>query len=200
MSKYDVLTEIAYFSSDEKFEAEKPYTTAFPIDDRPGANSTNHEFEPHSVVVHDVRLHGPFDLNGAGFQFMRHSTSLTREDFDSNDTVENRYYSEINELVQQEFPQYSATAFLEYEVTSKRPRPQGYLLTQQQVRKRSELFPHTPGAAASHAQPLTLPHIDYTAEHARRRLEKALRGEHPELLGRPFQVLKYVPIKMHTGS
>lgn len=93
--------------------------------------------EPHSVLVHDVRSHGPFDLNGAGVQMMKYRTSLTREDFDFNDTVEGHYYSEIIEIVQKRFPQYSVTAFLEYEAISKRPRPDGLSLTQQQVRKRS---------------------------------------------------------------
>jgi len=93
--------------------------------------------EPHSVLVHDVRSHGPFDLNGAGVQMMKYRTSLTREDFDFNDTVEGHYYPEIIEIVQKRFPQYSVAAFLEYEAISKRPRPDGLSLTQQQVRKRS---------------------------------------------------------------
>lgn len=123
MLGYDISTEIVYFSSDAKFQVEKSYTTAFPILDRPGAKSTNHEFESHLVLVHDVWTHGFFDLNGAGFQFIKHRTSLIREEFDSNNTVEDRYYSEINDFIQKKFPQYLATAFLAYEITLQRPRP-----------------------------------------------------------------------------
>ena len=39
---------------------------------------------------------------------------------------------------------------------------------------------------------MTLPHVDYTPDHAVRRLEKALGGQHQELLEQPFEVLKQV--------
>ena len=116
MAGRDVHSQIVYFSQNDKFKAEKPYTTAFSVADRPGAIPSNHDFDPRDMVIHDVRKHGHFDLNTAGFQFMKHNTSLTREDFDSIDIVEDRYYAEINDFVQKNLPQYSTVAFLEYEV------------------------------------------------------------------------------------
>lgn len=116
MAGRDVHSQIIYFSQNDKFKAEKPYTTAFSVADRPGAIPSNHDYDPRDIVIHDVRKHGHLDLNTAGFQFMKHNTSLTRDDFDSIDTVEGRYYAEINGFVQKTLPQYSAIAFLEYEV------------------------------------------------------------------------------------
>ena len=59
-------------------------------------------------------------------------------------------------------------------------------------RKRSKYFPQAPAAGATHAQALTLPHVDYTPDHAVRRLEKALGGQHQELLEQPYEILKQV--------
>ena len=130
MSEYDASTDMMYFSSDEKFEVEKPYITAFAVDDRSGTKSTNHEFEPHSMIIHDIRSHESFDLDEANFQYMKHSTSLSRENFDFSNMIENYYYFEINELVRKEFLQYFATAFLEYEMIENQSRSIEYILTQ----------------------------------------------------------------------
>lgn len=116
MAGCDVHSKIVYFSQYETFKAEKPYTTAFSVADRPGAIPTNHEFDIRNMVIYNVRRHGHLDINTAGFQFMRYNTSLTREDFDSNNIVEDRYCTKINNFVQKILPQYSAIAFLEYEV------------------------------------------------------------------------------------
>ncbi len=105
-----------YFSQNDKFKAEEPYTTAFSVADQPGAIPSNHDYDPRDMVIYDVRKHNDFDLNTAGFRFIKHNTSMTRENFDSIDIVEDHYYAEINDFVQKNFPQYSAIAFLEYEV------------------------------------------------------------------------------------
>lgn len=44
ISEYDIPTEIVYFLRVENFEVEEPCTTAFPIDDRPGAKFNIREF------------------------------------------------------------------------------------------------------------------------------------------------------------
>ena len=116
MARRDVHSQILCFSQNDKFKAEKPFTTAFSVADQPGAIPSNRDYDPRDMVIHDVRKHDDFDLNTAGFRFIKHNTSLTRENFDSIDIVEDRYYAEINDFVQKLSPQYSAIAFLEYEV------------------------------------------------------------------------------------
>lgn len=71
---------------------------------------------PGDMVIHNVRKHSHFDLNTTGFKFLKHNTSLTREDFDSIDVVGHRYYAEVDNFVQKNHPLYSAVAFVEYEV------------------------------------------------------------------------------------
>ena len=184
MAVHDVHSKIVCFSQNTKFKAEKPYTTAFSVADQPGAIPSNHEFDPRDMIIHDVRKRGHFDLNTAGFQFMKHNISLTREDFDSNDTVEDRYYAEINSFTQKSLPRYSAIAFLEYEVCN---LTQAFRSIHTTAVGRIES-----GASFFHMLQVTLPYVDHTSDHAVRRLEKALSSQYPELLEQPFEVLKQV--------
>ncbi|KAI1500563.1 hypothetical protein F5X99DRAFT_234224 [Biscogniauxia marginata] len=186
-NNYGIETELVYFSRDEKFLHEKPYTTAFAVDHIPGARVDNHEFERSVVRVRPLsrchqrrnRLSDHVDddddggeklsrnyemtkgleprLDTHGFTFVRAETALERADFDDPSIVATRYYAELAALLKREFPHYRKVAFFD-----------------NVVRKRVPLYPSAKGAPATAAQPFRYAHVDFTAHGATLKLENAL--------------------------
>jgi hypothetical protein len=118
----DIRANITYFSSDEKFKHVKPYTTSFPVDDIPGASVSNQEWSEVEVAIQDLRVNdlSP-QLDIHGFTVLKSNTALVFDDFKSRDTVEESYFPELADLVQQYFPQYKTFAFFDYEVRCPAP-------------------------------------------------------------------------------
>jgi hypothetical protein len=113
-----IQTEIAYFSRDGLYDAEKPYTTSFPVDGihDPDAKVDNHKFELHTTRVQNARAALNPVLGVHGFQFLPWPTGLARADFDSSETIVTRYYAELAALLKDNFPQYKRVAFLDHAV------------------------------------------------------------------------------------
>lgn len=116
-----VDTEIVYFSRDEKFKVEKPYTTAFPVSNIPGAQVDNHQWEFHPVQVRNVRGNLIPDLYAHGFQYVSWETNLSRADFESDETIKTAYYRELATLLKEHFPWYKRVAFFDHAVGSSFP-------------------------------------------------------------------------------
>ncbi|PVH71860.1 hypothetical protein DL98DRAFT_553444 [Cadophora sp. DSE1049] len=133
----DARANISYFSSDAKFNLEKPYTTSFPVDDIAGASVSNHEWTQVEGAIRDLREHdlSP-QLDSHGFTILPSKTTMTFDDFKSRDIVEERYFPELASLMQQHFPQYKTFAFFDYA-----------------IRKRSPLYPQAKGASTENEQP-----------------------------------------------
>ena len=115
-SDNDVELDFLYFSRAEKFtgpSAEKPYTTAFPVDHIDGAEVTNHEWEAVAVHLRDMRGRLKPDLDLNGFTIVNHSTRLTAADFKVSERVEAQYYPELVDLIRQHFPRYKSVVFLD---------------------------------------------------------------------------------------
>lgn len=113
-----VETEIGYFSRDEKYDEEKPYTTSFPVDDIPGAKVDNHQWEFFPSQVRDLRSELVPELDVHGFQYVEWDTSLSRSDFALEQCVVTRYYSELAEMLKRLFPRYKKLAFFDHAVSS----------------------------------------------------------------------------------
>lgn len=114
----NVQTEIGYFSRDSLYDAEKPYTTSFPVDSihDPNAKVDNHKFELHPARVRNARHALNPSLGVHGFQFLPCTTTLARADFNSSETIATRYYSELATLLSNHFPQYKRVAFFDHAV------------------------------------------------------------------------------------
>ncbi|KAI9656532.1 MAG: hypothetical protein M1821_004739 [Bathelium mastoideum] len=169
----DVASRIYYLDRAERFEREKPFNWSTELAALPNLPESNHVVSPQSVIVHDIRERSPASLDVEGFAFVKSPTSLKPDDFDDEATIETRYYSEIEELLWKEYPQFTGMAFLGY-----------------QVRKRSSKFPHEEGALVTSAQPQTLAHADLTVDGARYRLKNHFKDE-PTSETRPWEMLKY---------
>jgi hypothetical protein len=168
---------INYFSSDPKFDREKPYVTSFPVDDIPGAKVTNHESEKQEVTVLDMRTSFesslPPSLEREGFMYLGAASSMSEADFCSSTTIRSKYFEELRTVLHKTFPRYHAFVFFDYE-----------------IRRRSPLYPNSVGAQVTHAQPLAQPHVDYSAAGSYARLETDIPASHSHLLKLPCDLLK----------
>ncbi|KAK3936923.1 hypothetical protein QBC46DRAFT_393899 [Diplogelasinospora grovesii] len=152
-----VDTEIVYFSRDEQYLSEKPYTTSFPVNDIDGAERDNHKWEIHLTQVRDARNTLETNLDVHGFQYVAWDTALSREDFSSKDSIVSRYYPELLGLIRKHFPRYKKVAFFD-----------------NAIRSRDLRYPAAKGAKTAASQPFRFAHVDYTEDGARMKLEDSL--------------------------
>jgi hypothetical protein len=116
MDAHDVFATIAYIADDPLYNVEKPYACLFPVDDTPGAKSSNHVFDRVQTLIKDVREYNDHGLDTSGFTFVKCETALKVEDFDSYDTVRDRYFPELRLLLHRLFPQYSEIIYMDHNV------------------------------------------------------------------------------------
>lgn len=186
-----VETEIGYFSRDPKYDTEKPYVTSFPVDNFPGAKVNNHEWVFYKSVVGDVRDKFTPSLDIQGFQYLNWKTEIGRPDFEVDETVKSRYYSELAEMIKQAFPRYKKLAFFDYAVRI------SYLSSNviseskfNKIRIRDRNYPSAHGAVTTNSQPFRFAHVDYTEKGARMRLTDALGEGAEERLKTKCDILK----------
>ena len=116
----NVESDISYYSADKRFETEKPYNTTFSVAGIDGAATSNHVYDNQRIIFHDVRDELVPLLDVHGFTFVKASTALQLSDFDKQEVVQSKYYEELKDMLQLNFPQYRAFAFFDYEVTSRK--------------------------------------------------------------------------------
>lgn len=114
----DISSYMTFLSRDDLYQAEKPYTTDFPVDHIEGAKITNHIFDVRPVTFHDGRVvKKPFDLDKNGFCFIEAKTSLQAEDATSERTpVMEKYMQEISDILSMKFPQYKEIKCMDFQV------------------------------------------------------------------------------------
>jgi len=169
-------TTIGYLSRNELYATEKPYDVVFDTSDISDVKRTNHTYSHRKVQVHDLRDIKPekqptLDING--FTWTKSASKLAYEDFGNDEIVRERYYPEVADMLRQQTgSRYAEIVILDHE-----------------LRRREAVFPYQIGATTSHAQPLTLPHVDFSPHGAQIRLDRALAKKRPELMHKPYEVL-----------
>ncbi|KAK0702781.1 hypothetical protein B0H67DRAFT_675987 [Lasiosphaeris hirsuta] len=148
-----------YLERCETFEAEKPYIFTFDVSGS-GIETTNHRYSEHNLAMCDVRgVEGNLKLDSHGFAFASHATALSSPDFDSNETVRQKYYPEIDAMMRELFPDAVKIHIFTH---LRRRRPNGFL-----------------GEAKDQviAAPIPFAHADFTPHGARVRLSSLLEEE-----------------------
>lgn len=95
LSPHDVQTTLNYL----KPTGELPVTYAGtpPV----GKPRSNIEFDPHTVVIHDVRgKEDTVSLDKTGFQFVKHESA--EKDFLDEELIKTKYYKEVEDLLKRE--------------------------------------------------------------------------------------------------
>ena len=117
MAPAAVETTMSYLANDSLYQIEKPYYVAYSVDDIPGASRTNHIVEEKRVSIKDARGLPEFQLDDAGFTFVRATTTLTQEQFLQPRAVRSTYFEEIQQMLMKTFPRYTDIVLLDYVVT-----------------------------------------------------------------------------------
>ena len=96
LSPHDVDTTFNYYTP---IGDEAPFQYVFdPPEGRPQNNLGN---DPQTATVHDVRgRESEFNLDNAGFQFIKHVSS--EKEFLDHDKIVDEYYKEVEELLKKE--------------------------------------------------------------------------------------------------
>ncbi len=160
-----------YLARDPVYTTEKPFAAVFDVSGIPGAKPHNHVIELFQQDVHDARHFPPFNLDENGFEFIKWPSSLNPSNCDDSDFVYANFRVEMEAALRSRFPWYKRLLYLDH-----------------QVRKRSTLFPGSPGARVSHAQPAALPHSDFTTQGAFIRMAEQFSDEMYQ--GKDFDMLK----------
>lgn len=93
---HDVPTVMNYYKPIDDNEA--PYSYVEPPAGKP---TSNVGFEPHDVVIHDVRgKEDTVGLDKTGFSFVKHES--VEKDFDNEERIKSAYYKEVEELLKKE--------------------------------------------------------------------------------------------------
>ncbi|KAI1841739.1 hypothetical protein JX266_012107 [Neoarthrinium moseri] len=141
---------LPYLARDPLYKTEKPYATDFDVSTIPGAKDTNHKIELVEHTVHDARATSKsFSLEKNGFQFLKGQTCIDVTNCDDDNLIYTKFRPEIAAILRKHFPFYKSFRYLDH-----------------QVRKRSPLFPGSPGEPVNFAQPASLPHADFTTRGA----------------------------------
>ncbi|KAH6658974.1 hypothetical protein BKA67DRAFT_3001 [Truncatella angustata] len=137
---------LPYLARDPLYKTEKPYATDFDVSAIPGAKNTNHVIELVEHTVYNARaLAKHFILEENGFEFLKSQTCVDVANCDDEDLIYTKFRVEIEAILHEHFPYYKHFRYLDH-----------------QVRKRSALFPGSPGEQVRFAQPASLPHTDFT--------------------------------------
>ncbi|KXX77253.1 hypothetical protein MMYC01_204944 [Madurella mycetomatis] len=167
-----VHVPLPYLVRDPLYKTEKPYAAVFDVSDIPDAKATNHVIDLFEQDVHNARHLPPFSLQENGFEFIKHQTCLDAGDFDDWDLVYDKFRVEMEAVLRSRFPFYKSILYLDHT-----------------IRKRSPLFPGSPGQPVTFPQPAALPHFDFTTRGCHLRM--ALRfPKTPEVYrGKDFDLI-----------
>jgi hypothetical protein len=112
-----VTTVMKYFSRDKKFiYEEKPYILSFPVDEIPGARSTNHEFVHTTTQIQALRALPMPSLDIEGFTYLSLPTRLSCDDFALDENVHDIYFKEITTAIKELFPRYTDIVYVDHQV------------------------------------------------------------------------------------
>jgi hypothetical protein len=116
---FAVKTTIQYLARDKIYETEKPYSTDFEIEERPGVRKTNYILTSQPVTVTTIDDANRFSLDQHGFCVIRHKTCLTVENaLQRPCTMELDYVEELEAILQKNFPEYTRFEAMEFVVGS----------------------------------------------------------------------------------
>jgi hypothetical protein len=92
---------IWYLERSDLYKVEKPYQTTFDTAAL-GGPTDNLKFVDTTISVQDAQHdRGRFSIDTNGFQFCRWPTSLSSNEFGSDESVRSSYYLEVKQYVQQ---------------------------------------------------------------------------------------------------
>lgn len=140
---------------------------------------TNHRYEYSTVVIQDMRSISPYDmspftLDRSGFTVL--SDILNASQIESDHAIKTQYFEHIRALLLRTFPHYTDIFYA------------GHL-----QRRRHPAFPHAlPNSVEGelhYAQPLTVPHLDYTPTSAAQRLAQLCGPGENTAVDKPFDQL-----------
>lgn len=152
--------------------SEKPFNYTY--GPPPGKPLTNHNYEPHRVRIHDLRMMTtPPSLDREGFQIIEHPTAC--QDLYDDEEIRRVYYPECEAAVAKAT---GATRVIVFDHT---------------LRRRAPIADRTPGVPR---QPVTRVHNDYTETSGPQRVRDLMGDEAETLLrGRYAFINLWRPIK-----
>ncbi|KAI4595982.1 hypothetical protein KJ359_006274 [Pestalotiopsis sp. 9143b] len=143
-----IATELSYLKMDPIHQHEKPYSVNY--DTNGLLPKTNTFADPHPVVIQNFRtVKSPRTFDEFGFCVKTLPSALGRRDFDDPDKVEECFYPEVKQMLEQMFPQAAAIEILEHK-----------------IRKRDLQFPLASGKPYHVMLPTNAIHIDCTPDAA----------------------------------
>ncbi|KAH6640337.1 hypothetical protein F5144DRAFT_560035 [Chaetomium tenue] len=169
-----VHVPIPYLTKSPLYKTEKPYAAVYDVKDIPGAKATNHVIELMPQDVHNARdiPPGTFTLEKNGFEFLKRSNCLDVSNIDDEDLIYNKFRVEMEDTLRSRFPQYRDIIYLDHS-----------------IRKRSPMFPGTPGQPVTFPQPAALPHFDFTTHGSFLRMALMYPGEPEVYQDRDFDLI-----------
>lgn len=109
----EIATKMKHLARDPLYLKQKPYAAYFATTEE----DNNHIFENADVTVYDARpLKDSFTLDKNGFCFLDCATSVTYESLKSDKSVVENYHLEMEDLIQQNFPEYSRVEVIDHGV------------------------------------------------------------------------------------
>ncbi|KAI1194880.1 hypothetical protein F5X97DRAFT_309774, partial [Nemania serpens] len=160
-----VATKIFYLARLDRYKTDKPFMHTFDLP--PGVGEkTNHEYISQESSVTDVRgQEKEFSLDVHGFQFCNWPTSLSPPDFDDNDSVKNRYYTEIRQHILGTFSNTTEVIVLNH-----------------LKRKRDKQFRQIATTEPDYPNPIVFAHADFSPGHAEQIVKRLLETKDREHL------------------
>ena len=111
-------TTVRYLARDDLYNAEKPYSADFCVDERNGAKRANIITTDRDVQVMPVTNRDDFDINVNGFCILNEDTNLTLEDaLDRPEEAELEYQAELERVLHKHFPEYTRLEGLDFVVS-----------------------------------------------------------------------------------
>ena len=117
----DVKATLPYLAKIGLYKEQKPFATDF-IPSISDVSLTNHAFEFLDLVVTDARpTRDSYTLDEEGFCFLTAPTLVTSSVVDDKAWMEENYYSEVESVLHDAFPEYSRLECLDYQVLTDVP-------------------------------------------------------------------------------
>ncbi|CAI6073687.1 unnamed protein product [Clonostachys chloroleuca] len=173
-------TSIHYIARTPNLDREKAFTTDFPVDHVEGAVRQNTKADHRQVLVNAIDQPDRFNLDEHGFCFLRgRQINLDPEKAcRDKDSIEQAYWSEIEAILHEQFPQYSRIEC--FDTT---------------VRKRDPDFPEVVRVyREEHEQPSPVVHCDWSSVGSLDVLRWCFPGNENFWEGKRFDMLKLLVI------
>lgn len=172
-----VETTLQYLTRSELYKTEKPYSTDFEVSDQfPTAQKSNYALSEVPVSIEAIKEPTDFNLDVHGFSVVKAQISLIAENaLQRPREVESSYFSEIEVILHERFPEYRRFEGMEFV-----------------VRKRDERFPCDGTAIVDYEQPACVAHSDYSVGGALLQLAASFPGQESYFEDKEFDMIKSV--------